>query len=214
MPARNRRRPTRTDAASARRSSRTSGVNARRTAPKSGRGARRRSGSRRTDTARRIAVSASEAGRTVARGAKSAGRLTVVRAEAAGREIAKQGRGLPRRMSGIASSLHARGLILWGAALATGLVCVWQHVHSTELASQIEALRDTREAIQTEIGLLEMECVELSRRERVEDYASERLGMRYPRAGEVVWLTPGGAEGISGRPEDYVEENGNRDTEG
>jgi cell division protein FtsL len=100
----------------------------------------------------------------------------------------KRSAGLKRRVSELAGSAHARGFALWAAALITGLVCVWQHVHANELASEIGALRSRRSAVRTEIGLLEMECAGLSRRERVERYATERLGMRYPRAGEVVWL--------------------------
>jgi cell division protein FtsL len=114
----------------------------------------------------------------------------------------------------VTSSLHGRGLILWAAALATGLVCVWQHVHSNELAAEIEALRNAREAVQTEIGLLEMECTDLSRRKRIEEYATERLGMRYPLAGEVIWLGPSDSGRPAGVREDYVVGEAPRDTEG
>jgi cell division protein FtsL len=81
---------------------------------------------------------------------------------------------------------------------------VWQHVHSNELASEIEGLRSAREAVETEIGLLDMECADLSRRERVERYATERLDMRYPRAGEVIWLRPSEAGEPAGDHEDFV----------
>jgi cell division protein FtsL len=89
-------------------------------------------------------------------------------------------------------SLHARGLVLWAAALVTAIVCIWEHVHSAELASRIEDLRGEREELLAEIGFLRMECTELSSRERVEELAGEMLGMRYPKQGEVVWLTPDG----------------------
>lgn len=121
---------------------------------------------------------------------------------------------LRRRVGEALASIHGRGFVLWAAALVTGLVCVWQHVHSNELAREIEALRDAREAIETQIGLLEMECAELSSRKRIEEYAEERLGMRYPEAGEVIWLGPSD----SGRPardgHDYVMGAATRDTEG
>jgi cell division protein FtsL len=117
-------------------------------------------------------------------------------------------------VSGLMSSLHARGVVLWVAALATGIVCVWQHVRSNQLASEIETLRNAREAVQTEIGLLEMECAELSRRERVEAYASERLGMRYPRAGEVVWLVPSPSGEAAGGRQDFVGSGTSNDTQG
>jgi cell division protein FtsL len=96
----------------------------------------------------------------------------------------------------------------------TGLVCVWQHVHSSELALQIEALKGEREAVKTEIGLLEMECVELSGRKRVEEYATERLGMRYPRAGEVIWIGPSDSERPAIDQEDYVIGEASRETKG
>ena len=90
------------------------------------------------------------------------------------------------RRTGVAGlSLHARGLALWAAALAIGILCVWQHVYASNLAAEIERLRESREALGAEIGFLEMECVSLSARQRIERYATERLGMRYPRAGEV-----------------------------
>lgn len=155
-----------------------------------------------------------DAGRLVTGRVGSAGRLTAERASDAGRRIAKQGTDLPRRVSGIASSLNARGAVLWAAALVTGIVCVWQHVHSNELASEIEALRNGREAVETEIGLLEMECAELSRRERVEVYASERLGMRYPRAGEVIWLVPSESGGLAAGRQDFVGRGTPSDTQG
>jgi cell division protein FtsL len=104
----------------------------------------------------------------------------------------------------VASSLHGRGLMIWTAALATGLLCVWQHVRSSELALEIEALKGRRETVMTEIGILEMECAELSGRKRVEEYATERLGMRYPRAGEVIWIGPTDSEGPVVDLEGYV----------
>jgi cell division protein FtsL len=104
--------------------------------------------------------------------------------------------------------------VIWLAVLVTGLVCVWQHVHSSELALEIEALKGAREAVATEIGLLEMECTELSKRQRVEEYAVERLGMRYPRAGEVIWLRPSDGGSPSAGREDYVVWRAPRDTEG
>ncbi len=110
-----------------------------------------------------------------------------------------------RRLAGaVPISLHARGLVLWVAALATGIVCVWEHVHSTELAAEIEALRDRRQDLLTEIGFLKMECVELSSRERIEAVAGERLGMRYPREGEVVRLRTGTVGPVGPSPDEYV----------
>ncbi len=91
-------------------------------------------------------------------------------------------------LGAIRGSAHAKGLVLWTAALATGILCVWQHIYASRLASEIEALRNTRSRLEAEIGFLEMECVSLSRRERVEEYATQHLGMRYPEEGEVVRL--------------------------
>jgi cell division protein FtsL len=116
---------------------------------------------------------------------------------------------LGRLTNGIGASIHTRGFALWMAALATGIVCVWQHVYSTELASRIEELKASRESLETEIGLLEMECVRLSSRERIESYAAEQLGMRHPESGEVIWLGANGRVEPGRRSEDLVE--GTRD---
>ena len=99
---------------------------------------------------------------------------------------------VPRRLTaGLSGSLHTRGLVLWVATLVTGILCVSQHVYSVKLAEQIEDLRGNREGLEAEIGFLMIECARLSGRERIEDYAVERLGMRYPEAHEVVRLGDG-----------------------
>lgn len=99
---------------------------------------------------------------------------------------------VPRRLTaGLSGSLHTRGLLLWGAALVTGILCVSQHVYSTKLAEQIGDLREAREEMEAEIGFLSLERARLSSRERIEEYAIERLGMRYPEAHEVVRLGDG-----------------------
>ena len=126
----------------------------------------------------------------------------------------KRGGGIRRLTGGIAASLHTRGLILWAAALATGIICIWEHVHSTELASQIEALRNQREDLLAEIGFLRMECAELSSRERIEFEAEERLDMRYPSDGEVVWIVPGGAHTRTWAENEYVEGAGRDRSDG
>jgi len=94
--------------------------------------------------------------------------------------------------------------MLWAAALATGILVVSQHVGSVRLATEIAELRTARERIEAEIGFLEMECVELTGRQRVETYAVERLGMRYPRAGEVCSVHENGRRAREKRPGDYV----------
>ncbi|MCD4690591.1 cell division protein FtsL [bacterium] len=104
--------------------------------------------------------------------------------------------------SGIRGSAHAKGLLLWAAALATGILCVWEHIYAARLASEIEILREARGRLETEIGFLDMECVALSSRERIEAYASEHLGMRYPDRDEVVRLSDGPQYGVD--ESDYV----------
>lgn len=98
-----------------------------------------------------------------------------------------------RRGSRIAlrmSSVHVRGVVLWIAALATGMICVWEHVYASRVASSIEDLGDRKERLEAEIGFLRMECARLSGRERIEAYATENLGLRYPTGDEVVRLGP------------------------
>lgn len=105
--------------------------------------------------------------------------------------LLKRPRALKRLASGMSASLHTRGLVLWVATLVTGILCVSQHVYSTKLAEQITELRGSRADLEAEIGFLEMERSRLSSRERIESYASQRLGMRYPEAHEVVRLGEG-----------------------
>jgi cell division protein FtsL len=116
--------------------------------------------------------------------------------------------GLLRRLVVAAtSSLHTRGLILWAAALATGIVCVWEHAYSSDLAKEIQSLRNRREDLIAEIGFLRMECAQLGSRERIETEAGARLGLRYPRDGEVIWLTGDGERVPVWTRDDYVEGN-------
>jgi cell division protein FtsL len=115
---------------------------------------------------------------------------------------------VPRRLlSGVTASLHTRGFVLWVAALVTGILCVTQHVYSTKLAEQIEDLRREKAEVRAEIGFLEMEHSKLMSRERIEEYASERLGMRYPRAHEVVRLGVGTRPTKGGWDRELVEVN-------
>ncbi len=98
---------------------------------------------------------------------------------------------LTRLVNRVGGPLHARGLLIWGAVLVTGVLCIWQQVYATRLASEIEELQHRRECLRTEIGFLRMECVTLSSRERIQEYARERLGMRHPRPGETIRLGDG-----------------------
>ena len=57
-------------------------------------------------------------------------------------------------LSSIRGSVHAKGLVLWAAALLTGILCVWQHVYASHLAGEIESLRGRRGRLEAEIGFL------------------------------------------------------------
>jgi len=117
--------------------------------------------------------------------------------------------GLARRLKvGLTGSLHTRGLLLWGAALLTGILCVSQHVYSTQLAEEIEDLKNSRKVVEAEIGFLSVEQARLSSRERIEEYATERLGMRYPEAHEVVRLGDGAQDSWDRWGDDLVEGSG------
>jgi cell division protein FtsL len=95
-------------------------------------------------------------------------------------------------------SIHARGVVLWVAALATGMICVWEHVYASRLASAIENLGDRKERLEAEIGFLKIECAGLAGRERIEAYATEHLGLRYPDGDDVIRL--GAEQPASGPP--------------
>lgn len=114
-----------------------------------------------------------------------------------------------RLTAGLTGSLHTRGFLLWVAALVTGILCVSQHVYSSQLAEDIGNLRTDREELEAEIGFLKLECARLTSRERIEVYAGERLDMRYPRADEVIRLGSGTASRMGSRDDDLVEVGGN-----
>ena len=120
----------------------------------------------------------------------------------------KRPRALRRLASGVTASLHTRGLVLWVAALATGILCVSQHVYSIKLAEQITELRGDRADLEAEIGFLQMERSQLSSRERIESYATERLHMRYPEAHEVVRIGKGTRLDVGRWEAELVEVNG------
>lgn len=122
--------------------------------------------------------------------------------------MAKRGRRLGRLMKGLGGPLHTRGLVIWAAALATGVLCVWQHVYSQRLAADIDRLRDSRERLSSEIGFLEMDCARLADRERIEEYATTHLGMRYPTGDEVVRVDAQGEPLTKEREERYVGRDG------
>jgi cell division protein FtsL len=75
--------------------------------------------------------------------------------------------------------------------MVTGILCVSQHVYSTKLAEEIKSLRESRGELEAEIGFLTIEQARLTSRERIENYATERLEMRYPEANEVIRIGPG-----------------------
>jgi len=123
------------------------------------------------------------------------------------RAALKWARATKRLTTGLSGSLHTRGLLLWGATLVTGILCVAQHVYSTDLAEQIVDLRGQRNSVEAEIGFLSIESARLSGRERIEAYATERLGMRYPEAHEVVRLGDGTRSQWDRWGDDLVEES-------
>jgi cell division protein FtsL len=116
--------------------------------------------------------------------------------------------------AGFGGAIHVRGIALWAAALSIGVFCVWEHVYSATLASDITTLKEKRADVTAEIGFLGMKCTELSSRERVEEYATVRLGMRYPTGDEIVWLRPDGRPVVDAAYEARVEERINAATQG
>lgn len=119
-----------------------------------------------------------------------------------------------RPRGGFGGAIHARGIILWAAALLVGILCVWEHVYSSSLASDIEKLKERRADVTAEIGFLRMKCADLSSRERVEAYATSRLAMRYPTGDEIVWLRPDGRLLTTSEYEEHVQERINAATQG
>ena len=120
---------------------------------------------------------------------------------------------LTRLVNRVGGPLHAKGLLIWSAALMTGVLCIWEQACATRLASEIEELQCRQKQLETEIGFLRMECVTLSSRERIEEYAQERLGMCYPKPGEILRLEDGVFSPTT-RPEDLAARNDDAQTSG
>lgn len=98
-----------------------------------------------------------------------------------------------RRFSSFPEALRA------GASLMVVVVCalvltfgalfyIWQRYQFIALGFEVERLRAERTRLEEEIDPLQMESDYLSRPERIEILARERLGMRPPRPGQVIVL--------------------------
>lgn len=96
------------------------------------------------------------------------------------------------------SAVRPRGAallaVLAGAALVTlgALFLVWQRYEFVRLGFQVGALRQRQAELEQRIRPLEVEAEYLSRPERIEAIARERLGLRPPAPGQVIVIERAG----------------------
>ncbi|MCH8077942.1 MAG: cell division protein FtsL [SAR324 cluster bacterium] len=98
-----------------------------------------------------------------------------------------------RKLSSLPAALRAGAslmvVVLCALVLTSGaLFYLWQRYQFISLGFEVERLRAEKSRLEVEIEPLQMESDYLSRPERIEILARERLGMRPPRPGQVIVL--------------------------
>jgi len=88
-------------------------------------------------------------------------------------------------------------LVVACASLITigGLAFIWQRYEFVRLGFEVASLRQRQTQLLERIGPLEIEVEYLSRPERIETIARERLGMQPPKPGSVIVLQRASGEG-------------------
>ena len=102
-----------------------------------------------------------------------------------------------RKLSSLPAALRAGAslmvVVLCALVLTFGaLFYLWQRYQFISLGFEVEQLRAAKTKLVEEIEPLQMESDYLSRPERIEILARERLGMRPPRPGQVIVLENNG----------------------
>jgi cell division protein FtsL len=91
-------------------------------------------------------------------------------------------------------------IVLCAAILTLGaVVFVWQRYQYVRLGFEVSALRQRRAELEEVIEPLEIEVEYLSRLERIETLARDRLGMRPPRVHQVRILNGHDATALPSR---------------
>ncbi|MEX0731515.1 MAG: cell division protein FtsL [Aquisalimonadaceae bacterium] len=80
------------------------------------------------------------------------------------------------------------GLALAGALTVSALGVVYSKHESRQLFAELEELNRTRDALNAEWGMLQLEQGAWATHGRVERIASERLDMTLPGGGDVIIL--------------------------
>lgn len=78
------------------------------------------------------------------------------------------------------------GILLIGTVFLTA--------KATEIKYSVNTLSKQNAALQKEIDVLEVKIGSANSIESIEAYATEKLGMRYPKSGQCIYLDAGGAE--------------------
>jgi cell division protein FtsL len=66
---------------------------------------------------------------------------------------------------------------------------VWERISAVQLTIRIEKLKEDVASLENEVKRLEIRKTELSAHRRIESVAREKLGLRYPKQGEIVFVT-------------------------
>lgn len=76
------------------------------------------------------------------------------------------------------------------AVAASGIAVVYSKYVSRKLFAELQGLRAEHDVIDTEWSRLQLELGAWASHVRIEQVARERLGMRMPRADEIVVVRP------------------------
>ena len=83
----------------------------------------------------------------------------------------------------------SRVVVAWVAALTVaGALEVWLHLQTTELGYQLSALHKLVDRLAAERSELEVELATLTSPGSLDGAAKARLGLRAPRAGQIVGI--------------------------
>lgn len=80
----------------------------------------------------------------------------------------------------------AAGIVVVMGVIAVPLALVWKQSYITRASVRIEVMADTLSACNKRIAVLRLDLERLSRTERIEHFAREKLNLDYPTSDQIV----------------------------
>lgn len=77
------------------------------------------------------------------------------------------------------------GIVVIGLLIAGPLLTVWKQVYINSTSMKLEALSDSLTVLNRQIAGLRMHCTQLSRNERIEQFARSVLHLDYLTSGQI-----------------------------